>query len=67
MILLISEIIRELTHTEGRNKSATLIMTEHYEAKRTLFPYKGIIPVIGIVCITRRSTSTITKDPEVEF
>ena len=63
IIRFISEIRRELTHTErlrlrSRSKDRVIL---------TLFADQTVIAIIGIIGISHRSASTIIKGSEVKF
>lgn len=64
MIFLISAIRTELTHTMERPISSDYGRPCKH---RTLFPDKGVVAVVGIVCISRSSTSSIAKGTEIEL
>lgn len=63
IIFLISEIIKELTHT----RSSQWLESPMAADVHTLFTNKGIIPVIGVICVSSGRTSSITHYTEIEL
>lgn len=63
---LISSTMSELTHTMCEEWSAK-VDRRGFVYKRTLFANEGIVPVIGVVCISGRCASSIAQDSEVEL
>jgi hypothetical protein len=65
---LISAIIKSLTHTIRQAMSAHgAYKWAVRDLMRTFFANERVIPIIGVVCISRRRASTVAKNSEVEL
>lgn len=64
MTLRISSITKELTHTGKVSKGTPLARPM---AQRTLFPDEAVVPVVGVVGVSRDSAAAIPDDPKVEL
>jgi hypothetical protein len=65
---LISAISVSLTHTTPNQLSAWLLHLLVAKGRlRTFFPNERIISIVGVVCISRRCASAVSKDPEIEL
>jgi len=76
MIRLISVIMSEETHTIASRVSQYRPRTRHLPCKaegpgkaveRTLLPDQRVVPVVGVVRISRDGRAAVTDDAEVEL
>lgn len=60
-------IYQKRTDTHCETELVSYLFSRSFRSWHTLFANEGVIPVVGIICVSSRCTSSIAKDSEIKF